>query len=445
MKRIMAPLLGLAALALAACSGGDGTAPSPEPSPPATAATASPAAATPAASPPPAASASVATASQPASAALAIPAAYQATYRELDAALAQFESLIKGHDTGRIGAISTSLIIANSNRGAALFAPGNTPVIAAYLDAVKAMGITAVEVQISFPIMTPDFPDEARYIAFYKNVVAMAHERGMKVLIETSCLFTGSEYTEIQFDYSRYSTASYFAGRRAQAVTIAREIRPDYISLGEEPVNETVFAGIRFSSAEYVAYVNSTVAAVRALGGDAGRVPLGVGTGTWQADLFNDFVRDANVDFLDIHIYPLTGGGGNQLDVARRMAASAKAKGRDVIIGESWLYKASAAETAANPGASTAEIFRRDAFTFWRPLELRLMAAVLAIGREFEMPVVSFWGGLNFFRQSDWTPELDRLGYAELGARFNRDTTANIVAGKLSPLGEEAKKLFTRP
>ena len=94
---------------------------------------------------------------------------------------------------------------------------------------------------------------------------------------------------------------------------------------------------------------------------------------------------------------------------------------------------------------STAEIFRRDAFTFWRPLELRLMAAVLAIGREFEMPVVSFWGGLNFFRQSDWTPELDRLGYAELGARFNRDTTAHIVAGKLSPLGEEAKKLFTRP
>ena len=56
------------------------------------------------------------------------------------------------------------------------------------------------------------------------------------------------------------------------------------------------------------------------------------------------------------------------------------------------------------------------------------------------MPIVSFWGGLYFFRQSEWSPELDRLGHRELGARFNRETAANILAGRLSDLGRRRRR-----
>lgn len=421
----------LAFALLPACGGSAPPAPS-------TTTAAAPTPATPPASPyPPSPSAS-------ASPAPTVPERYQQAWKELDASLTEFErGQAERAPAGKVGAISISLIIANANRGPDLFQPGTLEAAIAYLDDMKAMGVSAVEVQISFPVMSKDFPDEQKYLAFYRAIVDRAHERGLKVLIETSCLFAGSEYTDLRVDYSKYTVQSYFAGRSEQLVTIARELRPDFLAFGEEPVNERTFAHIAFTDEQYVAFVNSAARAIRALGPATASTRLGVGTGTWEAGLFATFVQQTvGLDFHDIHIYPLTGAGGNQIEVARRMAALAKARGRDAIVGETWLYKASAAEVAANPGAATSEIFRRDVFDFWAPLELRLVGAALALGREFDMPVVSFWGGRYFFAQLGWTPDLDRLGYSQALQRLNRDTAQAILANRLDALGQSAKRLF---
>ncbi|MCE7927873.1 MAG: hypothetical protein DYG91_05135 [Chloroflexi bacterium CFX7] len=376
-----------------------------------------------------------------------VPARYQAAWNELDAALSEFEkaSPASSAPAAGVGAPAASLIIADGNRGTALLAPATLDATRLYLDRLREFGITGIELQVSFPLLQPDFPNHDRYLAYYRGVMGFARERGIEVLVETGPIFTNSQFTDVAVDFGKMTPAQYFAGRKQQIVTIATELRPDYIAIGTEPNNETAFAGIRFTNAEYVAFVNATVAAVQmALGPASDQVKLGVGTGTWEFDLFRDMVEGTSVDFHDIHIYPLTGKGGNQLQVARSMARLAAGRGRAAIIGESWLYKATAAEVRSNPGAATAEIFRRDAFSFWRPLEVRLIRAVLSIGSEFRSPLVSMWGGRFLFYQTEWSEDVDRLGYAETMAEIGPATYQAWVAGTLSRLGEEVKAMIAQ-
>ncbi len=373
-----------------------------------------------------------------------IPDRYRMVVSELNAALRKFEQTIPAGSPkiGDIGAVSTSLIMANSNSGPAILRPAVLDFVKTYLDQIATMGSSAVEVQISYPVGSKDFPNQNAYLAFYRQVMDAAHQRGFKVLIETSCIFANSPFTDVQFDFSKLTPAVYFQARTDEIVTIARELRPDYLALGEEPVNERVFAGINYTPDQYVAFVNSAAAAVRKeLGANASRVKVGVGAGTWEADLFGRFIRETDLDFYDVHIYPLQGNPGG-LETAREMARLAQGKGKPAIIGETWLYKMAQSEIGATSGATASEAFRRDAFTFWEPLETRYIRDVLALGAEFKMPFVSFWGARFFFGQVDWTPQLDGLDFKGISSTVNPIITQNLAQGRRTALGDAFARLM---
>jgi hypothetical protein len=394
-----------------------------------------------AASPTPPASPSAAPAAAP-----AVPDRYKSTYAELEDYLSKFEQTLA---TGQpklsdIGVISSSLIMANSNSGQAVLRPQVLESAKTYMDDMAKLGSKGVEIQISYPVASKDFPNQDAFIAFYKQVMEAARQRGFTVLIETSVVFANSPFTEVQFDSSRFTPQSYFQARTEEIVTIAKELRPDYLAVGEEPVNERVFGGINYTPAQYIGFVNSAFAAVRsALGADAAKVKVGVGTGTWEADLFADLVRQTDADFYDIHIYPL-GGSQPGLQTARQMAKLAQDKGKPAIIGETWLYKLSQAEQGAVAGATAAEAFRRDAFTFWEPLEARYIRDVLALAAESKLPFVSFWGARFFFGQVDWTPQLDALDFKALSGTVNPIINQGINSNMRSRLGEDFARLMGR-
>lgn len=425
----------LAALAAAACSKSE-TGPSPAPagsSAAASTATAAPPSATPApgtVTPPPA---------------LAVPDRYRATYAELDSAISAFESRVGPTpklvtETG--GAVSVSLLQVNSNQAPAILQPAVLEATKTYLDELRSMGVTAVEMQIAYPVMSEEFPDRDRYVALYRAVVDAAHQRGLKVLIETSCIFSGSTFTDIKFDFATMSADQYFDARTRHAVAVAA-LGPDYLALGEEPVNERVFAGIDFTEDQYIAYVNGATRAIRQSLPPGSTTKVGVGTGTWEFQFFTHMVERTEVDFFDIHLYPLQGTPGGY-ETVRQMASLAKAKGKPVVIGETWLYKLSRAESGPVAGATAAEAFRRDAFSFWAPLDFRHARNVLALGAEFEMPLVSFWGARFMHANLEWTPENDALDFRGVSRTVNPVINRNIASGSLTPLGQALEALITR-
>jgi hypothetical protein len=383
----------------------------------------------------PSAAASPSTQASPTVSAPPVPAKYQTAYGELDAALTNFESTLPANappvtQTG--GVASTSLIQANSNLGPAVLTPANMQSIQSYLDDIKKLGVGAVEVQVSYPVPSAGVAQEESYYSFYKSVVDEAHQRGIKVLIETSCIFADSPFTQVQFDFAKLTTAAYFQGRQDVILRLATEAKPDFISMGEEPVNEKVFAGIQYSDAEYIAFLNATAAAVRATDSPT---QIGAGTGTWEAALFRNFVDQTDLDFYNIHIYPLQ-APNNGLQVAQTMATYAGSQGKPVIVGETWLYKMSASEIGVTAGATAAVAFSRDAYTFWEPLDARYLRDVLALGAEFDMQLVSLWGARYFYGQLDWTEELDALDFRGTSQKVNPLISQGINADELSALGE---------
>lgn len=391
----------------------------------------------------PSAAATTATPAAPATAAATtVPDRYRTAYAELDTTLGAIEKTLP--TTPRladVGVVSTSLIMVNANQGAALLRPAVLESAKAYLDQMAKIGAKGVEVQISYPVGSKDFANQAAYLRLYRQVVDEAHKRGITVLVETSCIFSNSTFTDIPFDFSRMTPATYFQARSDEIVAIAREVGPDYLSFGEEPVNEKVFAGVQYTPDQYIAFVNTTAAAVRSALGPGSAVRIGVGTGTWEADLFQQFVRQTDLDFYDIHIYPLQGTPSG-FDLARSMAKAAATKGKPLIIGETWLYKMASAEIGKTSGATAAEAFRRDAFSFWEPLEERYVRDVLALGAEFKMPFVSFWGARFMFAQLDWTPQLDALDFRGISEQVNPTITANYTSGKRNALGDAFARLL---
>ncbi|HEY7269629.1 MAG TPA: hypothetical protein VH951_07365, partial [Dehalococcoidia bacterium] len=376
----------------------------------------------------------------------AVPEKYRATYAELGADLDKFEQTLTpgAANPASIGVVSSSLIMANSNSGPSILRPQVLDAAKTYMDDMAKMGSKGLEVQISYPVASKDFPNQDAYIAFYKQVMDAARQRGFTVLIETSVVFANSPFTQVQFDGSKLTPQAYFQARTDEIVTIAKELRPDYLALGEEPVNERVFGGINYTPDQYIAFVNSAYAAVKAaLGPDASKVNVGVGAGTWEFDLYRSFIEQTDLDFYDIHIYPL-GGAQPGLQTARQMAKLAQAKGRPAIIGETWLYKLSQAEQGNVSGATASEAFRRDAFTFWEPLEARYMRDVLALVSELKLPFVSFWGARFFFGQVDWTPQLDALDFNAISSTVNPIITQGFNAGTHTALGDDFERLMGR-
>jgi hypothetical protein len=68
-----------------------------------------------------------------------------------------------------------------------------------------------------------------------------------------------------------------------------------------------------------------------------------------------------------VHIYP-AGRDGYLLEAARQVAERAEQVGKEVVIGESWLYKAGHSELTGDLGGNYIEFYSRDAFSFWEPL-----------------------------------------------------------------------------
>ena len=140
-------------------------------------------------------------------------------------------------------------------------------------------------------------------LAFYQKFVTEAHNRGLKVAIETSVLFP-SVATSLPLTqyYATLSTAQVTAGRGQNALTIAQQVQPDWMNLGSEPDTQAALLGLsaEYTPQQYATEISTIVSQLRAAGIN-GKPLIGAGIGGWQNDgsTYLQALLGAGTDYID--------------------------------------------------------------------------------------------------------------------------------------------------
>ncbi|HET7010498.1 MAG TPA: hypothetical protein VFI11_06955 [Anaerolineales bacterium] len=360
-----------------------------------------------------------------------VPSDYQPIYESLSEALAVWEARLADMEPVAGNTVfGAELPVANGNRGAALLQPATMDGVRVYLDRLQELGVGGVSVAISDPLLWPDYPEADAYAAFFADVADEVRARDMKLLGETGPAFSGTAFSSITFNWESVTLEEYWENRRAQLVRIAREVRPDYLSIGSEPGTEMMLTGFSFSVDEHLAFVREASEAV----GQTAGVLVGSGSGTWEnPEYARRLANEPSLDFIGLHIYPLSNGIHDYLQRAADAAEVARAAGKRIVLGETWLYKATPEELRR--GMDYSEIYARDAYRFWEPLDVRYVRLIAGLSRAWGIEYASFfWSGF-FFDYLDYDESLPRLGLPALLQRLNREQADSIAAGSWSGTG----------
>jgi hypothetical protein len=217
------------------------------------------------------------------------------------------------------------------------------------------------------------------------------------------------------------------------AEAVIADIRPDFLTLLSEPDTQARNTGLPFSPSDFAATVRQVAKDLHRPG-----VKLGAGAGTWtSADYFKALAAIPELDYIDFHIYPVQYGFAS--DRVLKAAEAAQAKGKRVSIGEAWLYKVAGREFDY---ISPVKAFRRDAFSFWQPLDENFIQLVVNLARTINAQFCSFFWMQYFYSYVDCTSETDHLTYEQLSKLTNSRAWENIQKGILSPTGERFSQLI---
>jgi hypothetical protein len=268
---------------------------------------------------------------------------------------------------------------------------------------------------------------------FYRTVAAEVRQRGLLLVVEMGTMSRESEARRGAVDSKGLTRAVFNAGLREMAEAVIADIHPDYLTVLSEPDTQTRNTGLTFSASQFAATVKFAVTGL-----DPGSTWLGAGAGTWLAlDYFKALADIPELNYLDLHIFPIQHGFAS----ARVFKATeaAKARGKGVSIGEAWLYKISNREFGQiNP----VEAFARDAYSFWQPLDERFVATVANLSHTIQAEFCSFFGMDILYAYVDYTPETSRLAPAQLMQASRAAAAEKIRAGTLSDTGERFKSLI---
>ena len=369
-----------------------------------------------------------------------VPAEYQPLYSELNAELAHFEGVLNqrwNHSQGQT-IMATELAFANGNIGEGILNSNSLENNRLLLDRLQTMGVKGVVVAIKYPLLKPDFPRSSEYLQFYKDIVAECHRRGITVLVECGAIFAGTPYSPVQVDWFRYTTATFLQDLQDQLVLIASEIRPDYLTLANEPQTEESLTGLIITPTVWRDFIASTMGKIDRSGG----LLLGAGTGTWENPAYiNAVIGMHGLDYIDLHIYPLN-KDGTLMERAFDYALQARSAGQRVTVSESWLWKASAQELGNGLG-DPEKVMNRDVYGFWYPVDARFIQGIMDLADATTMDFVSFFWTRNFFAYLDYGKTLHFLSTAQYNRLINQAFISNVQNDTLSSLGRSLQQKLT--
>jgi len=374
------------------------------------------------------------------------PVPYQDLYAQLDRDINDFQANISSLSNGSTAPVTYAgqLTPANCNNGPGLLQPSSFALVQSDILLLKAVGVKAVSVEVSFPMLDADFFNsigqpgyQAQFTTFYANVAAAIRAQGLQVIVESQSMIpTGLQSTwgsGLQTYYSSLTTFDAYETARARtAALVAQTMRPDYFVLQEEPDTEAAQSGQ--SSAGTVSgstdMLSRSLSSVRQA--NIAGMKIGAGLGSWlQAyQLFaNSFTRQhcgqtvngqtqpcitGALDFLDLHLFPITEQtvdcspppnpkpctAPNFWQNAMAILATAKAAGVPPAISQTWLRKTRDGEWLQINGDIDEA---REAYDFWEPLDLDFLRTVVSLANYSRMLFVVPFNTQNFSAYLTWS------------------------------------------
>jgi len=374
------------------------------------------------------------------------PEKYQPLYFELEGKMDDFNRSITSRWDGSSYSnliFATELLGANGNLGEGLLAKRTFDGNVLLIQRLKEMGIGGVKISITYPLLVNDFPRSQEYLAFYKKIFRELRKRNMKVIIQMTPIFSDPAISSIRVDYSGLTLESYQQKKRQQLETIISELKPDYVIVSQEPGTAAENTGLsQLRTVEgYVSTVDTVVKGLNPTG-----TLIGAGVGVWdKAEFITRLSQNPNLDFIDLHTYPLSNGITNYLQKMIEMTDIAKAHGKKVTVSELWLSKGSAKEIGTGGGiAMSKERFKRDAFAFWAPLDVKFIETMVSLAHYKEFEFISPFWVKYFYAYLNYSERLEALSYPQIATQSSKAAGQNIVSGNLTQTGLEYKALINK-
>ena len=309
-----------------------------------------------------------------------VPPVYQDIYSGLETRLSSIDSSLEAVWDGFLypTRYSADLIVCNSQiQKTRLLDPPVLSLSLLMLDAFGSLGLTTVRINIGYPFLTDSFPDSDRYLEFYRTVVEAARTRGYDVFINCTSTSTQIEYGTVDstvtaffegLDGNRYRTE-----KRQMIETIIDSLQPDYLTIENEPQTMERATGLDYSPDSLVSYLEYFLDGL-----DTKNVPIGAGIGSWEPlEYVQRLVKIPELDYIDVHVYPVNFDFFD--DRFYRIHDEIVAHGKDIILGECWLYKSSDDEILAQ--LDPVEALKRDVFGFWTPLDSTFLKVLSKFAR----------------------------------------------------------------
>jgi hypothetical protein len=232
-------------------------------------------------------------------------------------------------------------------------------------------------------------------------------------------------------DWTTYNVTTFLQGIQDQLLVIAHDIKPDYLTLANEPTTEEGLTGFTITPAVWSAFISSTLKKIDRSSG----LLIGAGTGTWEDPAYiNTLYNMPGLDYIDLHIYALN-TDGTLLTRALTWATQARAAGKKVTVSEAWLWKAAPAELGGGVAVSDT-IMNRDVYSFWSPLDERFFQDIIGLADATNMDFVSFFWTRNLLSYLDYNNATKSLATAEYNREINQASLTAVQNGTESLLGQ---------
>jgi hypothetical protein len=363
----------------------------------------------------------------------AVPAEYAKMYQSLSAALDLWQQTLDRQPpvANAQSIFGAHVLAANGNRGAQLLQPMTLPMVDLTLDRLKQLGVGGVTISISFPLLNEDQPQSADYLRFYETVGEHVRARGLYFTVEQHIAFSDTPFSTVKFDYRQLPFADFITAFHHMARLIIEHVKPDALTLLSEPDTFVKLTG--YQQARDPAGAARMIERV-VQGLDRSHTKIGAGCGAWlrNAPEFDRAFAAGPVDYLSLHIYPI---GPGVFTLCQQIADIARAAGKPVILDEAWLSKTEARTQVADFN-QMADIFGRDAFSFWAPLDAKFFANVAHFARVNGVAYVAPFWTTYFWGNVDYAPDTQGLPFDQLRRRANRAATAALQAGTFTPTGQ---------
>jgi hypothetical protein len=355
-----------------------------------------------------------------------VPSEYADLYATLDAGLKSIGGYLAARWNGEKHEVvfSAELLAANSNQGESLLRGAAWQAVILSLDSLQTLGIRGVKVAVKYPILVPSFPRSDDYLEFYRRLGEEVRRRNLKLLVQMTPAFRNPVFSSIPVAgyYAGLTLERYTQEKRQMAQAVIREIRPDSLTIENEPGTAHENTGLPFTVQTMTDVVRGTLRGL-----DRSGVRIGAGAGTWDDPAYvESLAQHTTLDYLDMHIYPI--GRDYVVDRAMRIAAAARRSGKGLVLGEAWLYKARDRELSGQPVAAAAALFGRDVYRFWEPLDIEFLTAMVRLSHYLKIDMTSFFWSRYFFGYIDYDETTRRLAPAELFRLANREAAGNMLA-----------------